>query len=170
MLRVYIATAMTGEPQDELVREALRIKKLFKSVEIEVFSPVLEENIELVPSLLENNQFILPSKWSLDKKGMQSCFVFVDTTADKKSEGVSHELGYMRYFLWRPVIRISPRHSNYFSIASIEDDVIVGSVEDALKLIQERWGTWWKRRKWQWGIYTQCLLRTVWKHFRGWFL
>jgi hypothetical protein len=99
---------------------------------------------------------------------MRSSFALVDRTADMKSEGVAHEIGFMRYTLWRPVIRISPRHDNgYFSIASLEDDLIVGDVAEAAELIKHKWGTPYKRFRWQIKILNRCVIGFIFDHVRG---
>lgn len=172
MLQVYVACSMTGQDQATLVRTAEQITDVFCRAGIQIFHPVLAEHIASKHSSLKASPITLPSKWRMDKEAIERSFVLVDASADIKSEGREHEVGFMRYCLWRPVVRISPRHVNdgYYSIAVLEDDIIVGTPEEACQVILENWGTWWKRRFWQIKIHNRCIVRFIKRHLKGWTL
>lgn len=171
MMKIYLATAMSGRDKRELVDEAKQDVKIFLKYGIKAFSPVLEEKVPYKKGKLNSRKKSLIPKWSDDKKAMRNSFALVDRTADMKSEGVQHEVGFMRYCLWRPVIRVSPKHDNgYFSIASLEDDLIVGNVEEAAELLRHKWGTWYKRAYWQWKVINRCIFRFMLDHIGGFLL
>lgn len=169
-LQVYLACAMTGRDRKELNKEARHVVRIFNRQGIKVHHPVIEECIPNRTGQLNNTMKTLIQKWREDKDAIRKSFVLVDTCADMKSEGREHEVGLMRYGLWKPVIRVSPRHSaGYKSIAQLEDDVIVASSEEAVAYIQECWGTWYKRFKWKICIFNRCLPRFVFEQVRSLF-
>jgi hypothetical protein len=160
---------MTGQDQIQLIKTAEYIQHVFCAAGIDTFHPVLAEKVEYKRTPLRANAITLPPKWKMDKDAIEDSFVLVDSSADVKSEGREHEVGFMRYCLWRPVVRISPRHINdcYYSIAVLEDDIIVGTPEEAAEVIVKNWGTWWKRRLWQFKMYNRCILRFFKRHLKG---
>ena len=167
MLKVYLAQAMTGLDSNQVYYKAIRSVEKFMSKGILVISPVIEEGIQPYTGNIDAG-VKLRYYWKRDKEFIRQCFCVVDLDADLKSEGVSHEVLYGRYCLWRPVVRISLRHSTgYFSVASLEDDIIVGNIEEAIEKINELWGTWSKRRKWQLKMYSRCLLKWIYLHLKG---
>jgi hypothetical protein len=167
-VKIYLATAMTGRDKLELVQEAKADVRMFARWGIEAHSPVLAEKVRPVKGKLHSWRRSLEPKWKMDKQAMRGCFALVDRTADMKSEGVQHELGFMRYCLFRPVIRVSPRHdAGYFSIANLEDDILVGTIEEAAVLLHHRFGTWYQRFKWQIKVLNRCSLQFLFDHLRG---
>lgn len=167
MLKIYLAQAMTGLDTSEVHYKAIQSINAFHCFGIKVISPVIEEGIQPNTGNIDAG-VKLKYYWKRDKELIQQCFCVVDLDADRKSEGVAHEVLYERYCLWRPIIRISPRHyTGYFSVASLEDDIIVRNIEEAAQKINELWGNWWKRRKWQWKMYNRCLLKWIWLHIKG---
>lgn len=168
MFTVYLATKMTGVDKAKLVREARKNRQIFANYGIDVYSPVLEEGVVEEKGLLTSNRKSLRRNWRVDKAAMRNCFAIVDTTADLKSEGVQHETGFFRYCLWRPVVRIS--QNGYFSIANLEDDFVVGSIDEAAALLKCHFNTFPARVLWQWKIAFSCLPRYIFDHLRGFFL
>lgn len=170
-LQIYAACSMTGRDRKELNKEARHILKVFNSYGIKVHHPVIEEKIPNRKGALTNSLKTLIQRWKEDKETIRDSFVLVDTCADMKSEGREHEVGLMRYCYWRPVVRISPRHTaGYRSIASLEDDIIVASPEEAAAYIKEHWGTWYKRFTWKMRVINRCLIRFIVDQARGFFL
>ena len=171
LFQVYLACAMTGRDKQQLIDEAKEDVKTLEKYHIKAYSPVLEEKVPYTKGKLRSRRKSLIVKWEEDKEAMRNSFAIIDRTADMKSEGVQHEIGFMRYCLWRPVIRISPRHDKgYFSIANLEDDLIVGTVEEAAELLRHKWGKIYKRLKWQLKVLNRCLLKFILDHIRGLFL
>jgi len=146
--KIYLAQKMTGLTCRDIIKKARRASKILKSLGLEVWSPVIEEKVPYSKKKLDVlSKEDLLSKWMIDKKeGMQSCHVILDIDGDLHSEGVSIERGYMRWYLWRPTIRVkSPGH--VYSISDIEDDFIASNIKQAGIFIRRRWGT---RGKWLW--------------------
>jgi hypothetical protein len=138
---------MTGVRQDELLPKALHAYRKFKAAGFEVFSPVLEENVEFSPEPLLNVQSrSLDPLWAVDKHMIKSkCDILVDLDGEKHSMGVKREYGLMRYFLWRPVVTVVPQGYPY-SIADIEDDVLCNNVDQAIFFLLLRYGSRWSLR------------------------
>lgn len=153
-----------------MIDKARYITKLFTDAGFRIFHPALEEGVPYTPGPLEVDQTLL-DKWRMDKWAIRHSICLVDSSADLKSEGREHEVGLMRYSYWRPVVRISPRHAaGFFSIASMEDDVIVGTPEEAVEAVKKLYGTWPKRFVWRCKLYKRCLKRAIVEQVRGFFL
>jgi hypothetical protein len=162
---------MTGQDQVKLIKDAEHITKLFTDAGFRVFHPVLEEGLKHKHEKLTASAATLPPKWRLDKEAIRHSFCLVDASADLKSEGREHEVGLMRYCYWRPVIRISPRHAQgFYSIACLEDDIIVGSSEEAVLTIKKLFGTRSKRVWWRLKMLNRTLIRFFIEQVRGFIL
>ncbi len=146
-VRVYLAHAMTGRKGDELIKESQEAALVAGSYGVELLDPVLVENVKKGKKPLHNKQAALEEYWRRDKEMIRKAHVLLDYTGPAKSEGVAHEIGYARFALWKPVVRLWPDLGP--SVAWIEDDLIVFSPDDAFSLIEENWGTWQKRAKWR---------------------
>jgi len=145
-IKVYLAAKMTGLKCKDIVKKSASAKKILESLGLEVWSPVIEEKVPCSNKFLGvTSKEDLIAKWLIDKKtGMGKCHVILDIDGDLHSEGVSIERGYMRWYAWRPTIRVkSPGHT--YSISDIEDDFIASNIRQAGVFIKRRWGT---RRKW----------------------
>jgi hypothetical protein len=92
--------------------------------------------------------------WHDDKDLIRRAHVVLDLSGPAKSEGVAHEIGFARYFLWKPVVRVWPGLGA--SIARLDDDVVVSSADEAAEVIRAKWGTPWKRLKWRFALYNRC--------------
>jgi len=162
-MRAYIAHAMTGRPGEELIRESLHVLEVCKKYGIEPLDPVIEEGVKFTQSKLLSSNEILPVLWSRDKEMIRNAHVLIDVTADRKSEGVSHEIAYARCFLWKPVIRVSATYARNtsISIANLEDDLVVASIEQAAYFAQLRWGSFGKRLKWRLKMLNRCLIKFI---------
>lgn len=149
-LKIYLAQKMTGLQCKQILKKAKQATKILNQLGLEVWSPAIEEKVPNSKRKLDVlSKEDLLAKWMIDKKeGMQSCHVILDIDGDLHSEGVSIERGYMRWYLWRPTIRVkSPGH--IFSISNIEDDFIASNVRQAGIFIRRRWGTRWKWATWK---------------------
>lgn len=169
--QIYVACSMTGRDQLELIKEAKHITALLEREGFRVWHPVLNEGLKHSHKPLTADAVTLPPKWALDKDAIRHSFCLVDASADLKSEGREHEVGLMRYNYWRPVVRISPRHAaGFYSIACLEDDIIVGTPEEAAKELKRRFGHWHQRIAWRLKILDRCLVRFIIEQVRGFFL
>ena len=166
-MRVYCAKRMTGVPGRILVAEAKRTRSVLSKHGITALDPVLAEKVKRTYRPLHNSFSKLKEYWRRDKILIQQAHVILDCTPQYNSEGVKHEIGYARYFLWKPVVRIYPDLGP--SVARIEDDFIAGSLDEAADMMQEKWGTWWKRFKWRLLLVNRCLPKFLWLQLREWF-
>lgn len=145
---IYLAVAMAGRNKKQLVYENLKAVKVFKENGIRVLSPVIEEGVlpddEPLTPLSDKE---LEKQWYNDKKLIKKAHVFVDLSGASNSEGVRHESGLARYGFFKPIVRIYPTLG--VSVARIEDDLIVRDVEEAARVIVDRWGSRWKRICWR---------------------
>jgi hypothetical protein len=166
MMKVYCAKRMTGVPGRQLVAEAKRNKIILEKHGITVLDPVLAEKVKRTYRPLHNGFSTLKKYWFRDKALIQEAHAILDCTPQFNSEGVKHEIGYARYFLWKPVVRIYPDLGP--SVARIEDDFIAGSLDEAADMMNEKWGTWWKRFKWRLLLVNRCLPKFLWLQLKEW--
>lgn len=163
MVKAYLATSMTGRPYAEIIAEAKSVIVELNGMGIECSSPAIEEGVpntsEVCPIRTDAEGLAL---WKHDKQVIIESHVLIDLTPQRKSEGVAHEIGFMRYLLWKPVVRVYPIDTPPAMIATFEDDAIVFSIEEAGKVINERWGTWFKRFCWRVKILQKGIPKFFW--------
>jgi hypothetical protein len=157
---IYCAHAMTGRTPDELLYESQFIEKACKNLGLKVLDPVIAENVQPGHKPLNNTLVALEKYWARDKKMIRDAHVLVDVTGPAKSEGVAHEIGYARFCLWKPVIRVYPNLGP--SIARFENDIIVYSIVDALVKAKTKWGKPRQRLWWRLSMLNRCLLKWIW--------
>lgn len=166
-VNVYAAQAMSGRPWLELLVEASYAARSLESAGITVYSPVLDEwarNGFQAKGICTSGDE-LEDHWRRDKVAMVKSHILVDLTPTRQSHGVSHEIGFFRYTLWRPCVRImSPAKT----IAYLEDDLIVATIEEAAKEITIRWGTRRKRAVWRMGMLWRSLPKWVYRQAIAW--
>lgn len=162
-MRVYTAGAMTGLSGDELVERSLHVGQVLSYNKIEMLDPVNCEGVKATPNPVQASFQDLTVFWQRDKQLIRRAHVVFDITPEKKSEGVSHEIGYARYFLYKPIVRVYMNGGmpTGASVAFFEDDVLAGSLEEACAVALELWGTPWKRLKWKLQQLNRCLLRSI---------
>lgn len=167
---VYLACSMTGRNKKEMYEESLNAIKVLESRGITVLSPVMEEGVKpdnetLIPISREE----LDGQWNNDKKLIRRSHVLLDLTGPMKSEGVTHEIGYARFGLFMPVVRVYPGLGH--SVARLEDDGIVSSIEEAADLIANRWGS--RPQRIVWRLFERRFLTKwpllVWRQLKGLF-
>ena len=135
MIKIYTAKSMTGRTGEELVLESAQIARILGYRGIKVLDPVTAEEVYKDQGVLANTGDKLKGYWTRDKRMIREAHVILDVTGPAKSEGVAHEIGYARYALWKPVVRIYPDGHPKISVAKYEDDLIVSSVAEAGDLI-----------------------------------
>jgi len=170
MITVYTAQKMTGRSQAEMVDLAKKAKRIFESSGIRVLDPVLEEHVKHTNQPLQDKPLsLLHDYWTRDKAMIREANVVVDLTPEMKSEGVAHEIGYARYGLWKPIVRVYGEGSKPASmIAIFEDDLIVHSLEEAAVQINKYWGSLLKRIMWRISLYNRCLPKWVLYQLQEW--
>lgn len=169
-MKVYTAGAMTGLSGEELVERSLRVGQVLSDHGITVLDPVACEGVKPTSAPTQASFQDLKVFWKRDKALIREAHVIFDITPERKSEGVSHELGYARYFLWKPVVRVymsggMPLQAN---VVYFEDDVIVSTLDDACHAALDLWGTPWKRLKWRLVLYKRCLLKALYYKGKEW--
>jgi hypothetical protein len=179
-LKVYTARGMSGRVKKTVVREALRDKRLLEAVGITVLDPVTEEGVEASDETLMTTVELMDKFWRRDKEMIRQAHVVFDMTPQRKSEGVAHELGYARYSLWKPVIRVFP-HGKLpaaSSVAFYEDDYVTDDLAAAVVYANDSFGTWRKRAAVEADVYIddspsnfaklKAAGKNVWLYRQGW--
>lgn len=161
-MRVYTAGAMTGLSGTELVERSLLVGQILSDNGIEILDPVACEGVKPTDKPTQASHADLTGFWKRDKELIRRSHVVFDITPEKKSEGVSHEIGYARYFLYKPVVRVYMNGGmpTTASVAYFEDDILCNSLQAACSLSLQYWGTWWKRFKWRASLYNRTLLKS----------
>lgn len=162
-MRVYTAGAMTGLSGEELVERSLHVGQVLSDHQIEVLDPVSEEGVKKSTKSIQSTFKDLTVFWKRDKEMIRRAHVIFDITPEKKSEGVAHEIGYARYHLWKPVVRVYMNGGmpTKASVAYFEDDLLCGSLEEACEVANELWGTAFKRVIWRLSLYNRCLIKSL---------
>lgn len=175
MVRAYTARRMSGLYWTDIALEAAFDKETLAEHGIEALDPVLAEIDEmgLVPAGRcgdgAKGQSYLAAHWARDKRMIRRSHVLIDLSPEQKSEGVAHEIGYARYELWKPVIRVYRNGQRpTASIAYFENDLIVNSLDDAAYWINEFWGTWPRRFWWRIKLYARCFPKHCWRKLGEW--
>ncbi len=164
MLTVYRITKMSGRTGKELIDEAIYYKRIFDRYNIKVLDPVLKENIpytNVVVNLKDENLF--KQYWEEDKRCLREANVAINCNAIQKSIGGEREYGIMRYGYWKPVVLV---FDELPFISRYEDDIVCSNVYTACYLINQKWGTRWKRFKWRLSMLNRCLPKFVWRQWR----
>ena len=154
---------MTGRVKEDVVAEATADKTYFEKAGFIVLCPVIAENVPSTKEVIRSSKKAMDVFWKRDKEMIREANAVIDMTPSLKSEGVSHELGYSRYCLWKPVIRVYEKGNLPIrsSVAWYEDDVIVDSKEEVVEYLLRVHGTFWKRTKWRLQMLNKSLLKWV---------
>lgn len=163
MIKIYLARSMSGRIKEEIVDEARFERFFLEERGITVLCPVAAENVKASKKTLMASKKVMKNYWPRDKQMIEQSHVVFDMSPLMKSEGVAHELGYSRYFLYKPIVRVYPHGClpAKSSVAFFEDDKLVDSLEQAVKYVYEVHGTLWKRLKWRFNLYVRCLPKMV---------
>lgn len=170
MIKLYLARAMTGRDKKVVVEEANADYEFFTKAGFKVFDPVREEGVQAEGGTINSTKAQMDEFWKRDKAMIRQAHIILDMTPHLKSEGVAHEIGYARYFLWKKVIRVYigqplPPSS---SVAFYEDDYLADCLIDATREIYQTHGTYWKRLKWRFNLLNKCLLKAIWYQLKEW--
>lgn len=170
MVIVYAARSMTGRIKEEVVAEAKVDKTLMEKAGITVQCPVEKESIPSTKQVLLSSKKSMLDYWPQDKRMIEKSHVLFDLTPERKSEGVAHEIGYARYFLYRPIVRVyrGGKLPVSSSVAYFEDDYVTDSLESAIAFTMKEYGTRYKRIKWRLKLYLRCLPKMIRIWFMSW--
>lgn len=169
-ITVYNARSMTGRVKEDVVAEAKADKEFLEKAGFIVLCPVEKEEVPATKQVLLSSRKAMEEYWPKDKRMIEQCDVLFDLTPERKSEGVAHELGYARYYLYRPVVRIyrDGKLPVPSSVAFFEDDYITDSLIDAVEYTLRVHGTRYKRLKWRFNLYVRCLPKMIRTWFASW--
>lgn len=148
MIKIYTCQAMTGRFCDEIRNEAEMLKRVLSNYGFGILNPVLEEGVPNEHVLLENVPVATLEKyWRRDKEMIRESDIVIDYKTQNRSDGSNKEVGYNRFCLWKPTVRVWDGPGAL--ISRIEDDVVMPKLTDALELIAEKWGNYEKLGAWR---------------------
>lgn len=169
-MKIYTARGMSNRPRKQVYKEAQRDRAMLRSHGITPLCPVEKEQVKNTAGTLLATKEQMDKFWSEDKALIREAHVLFDMTPELKSEGVAHEIGYARYFLFKPIVRVYPegRMPVASSIAFYEADLVVDSIEEAIKIAKQRWGTVFNRFNWRIKMYRKSLLKAIFHKLGEW--
>lgn len=169
MISVYVARAMTNRIKEDVVKEAEEDKKFLERAGFNVLCPVSKEKVPPTKQLLLSSRKAMEQYWPEDKRMIREAHVVFDMSPLAPSEGVKHELGYARYNLWKPIVRIFPMDELPVasSAAYFEDDYICDSLLEAIEYVYRVHGSLWKRILWRLQMLNRSLPKWVWYQIRS---
>ena len=170
MIKVYLARSMTGRVKEDVVKEAKLDKEFLEKAGFEVLCPVEKEGVEATKQVLRSSKKAMDEYWPKDKQMIREAHLVFDMSPTMNSEGVKHELGYARYFLYRPIVRVFPSGKLPInsSVAYFEDDFICDSLLEAVEYTLRVHGSKLKRFKWRLSLYNRCILKMIVYWFQSW--
>jgi len=146
---------MTGRYCDEMRQEADMLKRTLENYGFDILNPVLEEGVPNEHVLLENvPEEKLERYWKRDKEMIRESDVLLDYMTQNKSDGSNKEVGYNRFCLWKPTVRVWVGPGGL--ISKLEDDIVIPNLVDALNLIHDKWGTYEKLGEWRETMWNRC--------------
>lgn len=154
----------------EVFYEARKERKYLEKSGFKVLDPVSEEGVRPKNNKIQATYKQLVSFWRRDKEMIREANVLFDMTPWMKSEGVTHEIGYARYFLWKPVIRVygKEKRPSAGSVAYFEDDVLAKDLDHAIYKAENLYGTWYRRFKWRLLLLNRCILKWMFYQLQEW--
>lgn len=170
MISIYLARGMTGRSMKEVYYEAKRERSYLEKAGFKVLDPVSEEGVKPKNKNIQATYKQLVTFWKRDKEMIRQANMVFDMTPWLKSEGVTHEIGYARYFLWKPVIRVygKEKRPSAGSVAYFEDDILAKDIDHAIYKAENLYGTWYKRFKWRLDLYNRCYLKACYYKLLEW--
>lgn len=170
MISIYCARGMTGRSMKEVYHEARKERLYLEKHGFKVLDPVSEEGVRPRNRKIQSTYKQLIGFWKRDKEMIREANIIFDMTPWLKSEGVTHEIGYARYHLWKPVFRVYGREKrpSAGSVAYFEDDVLAKDIDHAVYKAEQLFGTQYKRLKWRLSLYNRCVLKAWWHKLQEW--
>lgn len=164
-IKLYCCHRMAGRDMSDLVKEAARTTRVIENYGFEVCDPIIMEKIPNVSEILTQlSEEQLRQRWKEDKTAIKDADVILEYMGCNKSDGCNVEVGYGRFCLFKPVIRVWPNAT--MSISKIEYDHIVPSLIDAMELIKEKYGTYEKLGKWREAMWQRCFSPWIAEQFK----
>ena len=155
---------MTGRVKEEVVAEATADKEMLEKAGFTVLCPVIAECVPSTKQILMSSKKAMDEYWPRDKEMIREANLVFDMSPGMNSEGVKHEIGYARYCLWKPVVRVFPsgKLPTKSSVAYFEDDIVCDSLIEAIEYSLRVHGTFWKRATWRLNMLNRSLLKWIW--------
>ncbi len=155
MIKIYTCQKMTGRKCLDMRREADMLVEVAASYGFKVLNPVIEEGISYIDKYLESVPLKLLEKyWRRDKEMIKESDIILDYRTQNTSDGSNNEVGYSRYCLWKPTVRVWIGKGAL--ISRIEDDLVIPTLDEAMAIIKYKWGTYKKLEKWRNGMWDRC--------------
>lgn len=154
-IKIYVCHRMTGRYKDELCAEERLTRQALEAQGFIVLDPIAAEGVADVHELLDGATN-LESHWKRDKAMIREADLILDYETMGRSDGANKEVGYTRYCLWKPVVRVWSGPGG--SISRLEDDVIVPTLAEAVAIIEERYGSYEKLGAWRSEIWDRCFI------------
>jgi hypothetical protein len=127
---------MTGFRCDELLRKAFELSDIYIKEGIGVISPVIDEHVRSLPTILEDrNDVEMAEIWEQDKRDIVISNVLVYEIPQKWSQGLVSELMYARE-IKKPIVAVGT--AGY--IARVTHDYVAATHQEAAFVIKNRWG------------------------------
>ncbi len=169
-MKIYLARSMSGRVKQEVVNDATADKNFLEQAGFSVLCPVVTEGVENTKDVLQASKSDMMTFWTRDKEMIREANIVFDMSPNRKSEGVAHELGYARYSLWKPVVRVYPvgKLPPSASVAFFEDDYICDTLVEAIEYSLRVHGTFYKRVKWRANMLNRCLLKWIINQVKEW--
>jgi hypothetical protein len=150
---------MTGRLCDELVKEAEMLVRTCDNYGFAALNPVIEEKVEPAHEPLKAGSYgphVLENFWRRDKEMLREADVVLDYDTQNRSDGVVQEIGYSRYCLWKPTVRVWTGPGG--AISRLEDDLVAPTLAEAMQTILQQWGTYEKLRVWRQAMWQRCYM------------
>jgi hypothetical protein len=164
-VRLYLARAMSGRKNDEVVAEAADDKAFFEACGFEVLCPVNEEGVKASSSTLITPKDKMVDYWfNKDKPMIRYDDVTVNCTAMRLSFGVIHEMVLARGVYWKPTAWLFPEGTlpHEGNIVYFEGDIVTDSRVELARKMYELYGTRRKRLLWRLKLLNRCLPTWIW--------
>jgi hypothetical protein len=163
-ISVYVCRAMTNRVKEDVVKEAKEDKEFLEKAGLNVLCPVEKEQVPATKEILRSSKKAMLAYWPQDKAMIREAHVVFDLSPTFNSEGVKHEIGYSRYCLWKPLVRVFPSGQLPLasSVSRFEDDFICDSLLEAIEYTYRVHGTLYKRLKWRVKMLIRCLPKWIW--------
>lgn len=157
MITAYTCQAMTNRMCDEMIVEARMLERVLGNHGIRILNPVLSE-LDIIP----NEHIILPHcppevlerVWKQDKSMIRESDIIIDYKTHNKSDGSNNELGYNRFCLWKPTIRVWDGPGAL--ISRMEYEFVVPNIQEAMRVIKENFGTYEQLKAWRLEMLGRC--------------
>lgn len=126
------------------------LERVLNNYGIRILNPVLSE-LDIIPNehivLPHCSPEVLEKVWRADKQMIKEADIVIDYKTQNRSDGSNNEVGYNRFCLWKPTIRVWEGPGAL--ISRMEHEFVVPTLMDAIGVIQEKFDTYEKLGAWR---------------------